>query len=178
MKIILESNLDFKQFQNLIILTFITVMIFLGMLNSVDFKSYYFIEIALFLLNLILITILLTQKGLLIENQNLYKSVFLFGFGLRKTQILTSEFQQLFIKQGKLSTHYAYSNDIKKFRNWQPDLNHSVTSYTLVMIDKNNTNKKKILTLTKPEKVKLAIDFIIKNTNLHAVASVPLVKPR
>ena len=166
MKIILERNLDFKQFQNLIILTFVTVMMFLGMLNSVDFKSYYFIEIALCLLNLILIALLLTQKGLLIENQKLYKSVFLFGFGLRKTQIQTSEFQQLFVKQGKLSTNYAYSNDIKEFHNWEPDLNHSVTSFTLIMIDKNNTNEKKILTLTKPEKVKLTIDFIIKNTNL------------
>lgn len=166
MKIILERNLDFKQFQNLLILTFITVMMFLGMLNSVDFKSYYLIEIVLFLLNLIFIAILLTQKGLLIENQELYKSIFLFGIELRKTQIETSEFQQLFIKKGKLSTNYAYSYDIKEFHNWEPDLNHSVTSFTLIMIDKNNTNKKKILTLTKPHKVKLAIDFIIKNTNL------------
>lgn len=166
MKIILERNLDFKQFQNLTILTFITGMIFLGMINSVDFKSYYKIEIILFFLNLIFITILFTKKGLLIKNQKLYKSIFLFGFGLKKTIIETSDFQQLFIIQGKLSTNYAYSYNIKQFHNWEPDLNHSVASFTLLMIDENNSNKKKILTLTKPDKVKLAIDFITKNTNL------------
>lgn len=165
MKIILERNLDFRQFQNLIILTFIIGMIFLGMLNSVEFKSYYSIEIILFLLNLVFIAILFTKKGLLIRDQKLYITVFLFGLVLRKTLIITSDFQQLFIRQGKLSTNYSYSHDIKEFHNWEPDLNHSVTSFTLLMIDENNT-RKKILTLTKPEKVKLAIDFIIKNTNL------------
>jgi hypothetical protein len=165
MKIILERNLDFRQFQNLIILTFITGMVFLGMLNSVEFKFYYIIEIILFLLNLVFIAILFTKKGLLIRDQKLYITVFLFGLVLRKTLIITSDFQQLFIRQGKLSTNYSYSHDIKEFHNWEPDLNHSVTSFTLLMIDKNNT-RKKILTLTKPEKVKLAIDFIIRNTNL------------
>lgn len=92
MKIILEKKLDFKQFQNLTILTFITAMMFLGMINSVDFKSYYKTEIILFFFNLIFISILFTKKGLLIENQKLYKSIFLFGFGLKKTIIETSDF--------------------------------------------------------------------------------------
>lgn len=166
MKIILEINLDFKQFQNLTILTFITGMMFLGMINSVDFKSYYKIEIILFFLNLIFLAILFTKKGLLIENQKLYKSIFLLGFGLKKTIIETSDFQQILIIQGKLSTNYAYSYNIKEFHNWEPDLNHSVAIFTLLMIDENKSNRKKILTLTKPDKVKLAIDFITKNTNL------------
>ncbi len=167
MKIILERNLDFRQFQNLIILTFITGMFFLGMLNSVDFKSYYIIEIILFLLNLIFISILFTKKGLSIENQKLYKIVSLFGFTLTKKLIEISDFQQLFITNGKLSTNYAYSYNIKELHNWEPDLNHSVNCFNIFMTDENKTYQKKILTLTKLEKVKLATDFITKNTNIN-----------
>jgi hypothetical protein len=166
MKIILEKYLDFKQFQNLIILTFITVMIFLGMLNSVDFKSYYSIEIVLSFLILIFISILFTKKGLLSENQELYTATFLFGFVLRKTVINISDFQQLSIINGKLSTNYGYTYDIKRLRYWEPNLNYSETNFTICMVDETKAYKK-ILRLTKSEKVKLAIDFIVRNTNLQ-----------
>lgn len=166
MKIILERNLDFRQFQNLIILTFITGMLFLGMLNSASFKSYYIIESILFLLCLIFISILFTKKGFFVENQKLYKVIFLFGFGLKRTLIETSNFQQFSIIKSKLSTNYSYSNDIKELHNWEPDLNYSVNCFTIFIIDESKSYNKKVLTLTKPEKVKLAIDFIVKNTHL------------
>ncbi|MNL02830.1 hypothetical protein D3C87_1233510 [compost metagenome] len=166
MKIILEKYLDFKQFQNLIILTFITVMVFLGMLNSLDFKSYYNIEIVLFFLILIFISVLFTKKGLLSENQELYTATFLFGFVLRKTVINISDFQQLSIINGKLSTNYGYTYDIKRLRYWEPNLNYSETSFAICMVDETKAYKK-ILRLTKSEKVKLAIDFIVRNTNLQ-----------
>lgn len=166
MKIILERNLDFRQFQNLIILTFITGMIFLGMINSVSFKSYYIIETILFLLCLIFILILCTKKGFSVENQRLYKVIFLFGLTLRKNFIETSNFQQFFIIKGKLSTNYSYSNDIKELHKWEPDLNYSENCFTIFITDESNANKKRILILTKPEKLKLTIDFIVKNTHL------------
>lgn len=166
MKIILEKKLDFKQFQNLIILTFITVMVFLGMLNSVDFKSYYSIEIVFLFLILIFISILFTKKGLLIKNRELYTATFLFGFVLRKTVINTTDFQLLSIINGKLSTNYGYTYDIKRLRYWEPNLNYSETSFTVCIVDKNKAYKK-ILRLTKSEKVKLAIDFIVRNTHLE-----------
>ncbi|MGL3001496.1 hypothetical protein [Flavobacterium sp. RSSB_23] len=166
MKIILEKSLDFRQFQNLIILTFITLMVFLGMLNSVEYKSYYIFEWILLFLNVIFIAILFLKKGLIIYNEKLYEAVFLFGFVLQKKLIETSNFKQLILSSGKRSTNYAYSNASIDFHHWEPDLNHSETSFTIVMIDEKQLNKKKILLLTKAEKVKLAIDFISKNTNL------------
>lgn len=166
MQIILERNLDFRQFQNLIILTFITSMIFLGMLNSLSFNSYYMIEIILLLLYLIFISILCTKKGLLSENQKLYKVILLFGFRVKKTLIETSNFQQLSLTKGKLSTNYLYSNNIKELHNWEPNLKYSISCFTIFMTDESKSHKKKILTLTKTEKVKLAIDFIVKNTHL------------
>lgn len=166
MKIILERSIDFRQFQNLIILTFITVMVLLGMINSVDFKSYYLIEALLLFLNIIFIAILFFKKGLYIENQKLYVCMSLIGLVLKKTLIETSNFKRVSLMKGKLSTNYSYSYDIEEFHNWEPDLNHSVTSFTIFMVNENETNNKKILMLTKLENVKLAIDFITKNTNL------------
>jgi hypothetical protein len=167
MKIILEKSLDFRQFQNLIILTFITLMVFFGMLNSVDYKSSYIIEWILFLLNVMFIAILFLKKGLVICNEKLYGAVFLFGFVLQKKLIETSNFHQLILSIGKVSTNYAYSNASVDFHHWEPNLNQSETSFTIFMIDDKQLNKKKILLLTKAEKVKLAIDFISKNTNLR-----------
>ena len=164
MKLILELNLDFKQFQNLIILTFISSMMLFGMLNSVNFSSNILVVFALIIINIFFVAILLTKKGLLLEKKQFFVCVFLFGFALKKTIIKTASYKEITILQGKLSTNYNYSFDIKEFHNWEPNLNHSVTSFTIYM--KNESQKQKILMLTKPENVKLAITFITKNTML------------
>ena len=143
MKIILEKALDFRQFQNLIILIFITLMIFLGMANSVNFETYYFYEILLLILNAILIMILFIKKGFFVKDEKFYVSIFLFGFLLRKIEIDLSNFQMLSLSTGKLSTNYAYSYDIKEFHNWEPDLNHSVKSFTLFAVIKMKHESKK-----------------------------------
>lgn len=136
------------------------------MINSVNFKEFYIIEITLLILTTLFVVILFTKKGLFVENQKLFFSIFLFGFVMKKTLIPTSNFHKLTLAKGKLSTNYAYSYDKDVFHNWEPDLNSSVTSYTLFMFDENQTHKQKIITLTKPEKVKLAINFIAENTKL------------
>jgi len=76
-----------------------------------------------------------------------------------------SSFYKLTLNKGKLSTNFGYLYHIKEFHNWEPDLNYSVTSFALSMEDENN-KKQKIMMVTKADKVKLTIDFIIKNTNL------------
>ena len=162
MKLILERSLDFRQFQNLIILTFVTLMLFLGMLNSVESSSYILIELILVFLNILFLGILFTKNGLHVENGRFFVCIFLFGLTLKKTLIKTSEFQEITLQKGRLSTNYSY--DIKEFHNWEPDLNHSVTSFTICMVNENQNQK--ILLLTKPEKTKLAIKFIVENTNL------------
>jgi hypothetical protein len=49
MKIILERNLNFIQFQNLVIVTFVLIMTFLAMLNSLALVDFILIKIILFL---------------------------------------------------------------------------------------------------------------------------------
>jgi hypothetical protein len=77
-KIILERSLDFRQFQNLIILTFILGMLFLGMLNSIPMSEHILLKLILFIFIVIFILILFTKKGLIIEQNKLFKGIFLF----------------------------------------------------------------------------------------------------
>ena len=163
-QIILEKNLDFRQFQNLIILTFVTLMMLLGFIYSEEFEIPITAKIVLALLNVLFIAILFTKKGLGVENSKLYSGVFLFGFVLQKKVFETSNYQELSLRKGKLSTNYAYTNEFTNFKKWEPNLNVTEESFTLVM--KNEDNHQKIIMMTESKKVKSAIDFIIKHTHL------------
>jgi len=162
--LILEKSLDFRQFQNLIILIFVTSMTFLGLTYSEEFQVPILIKLVLGILTILFIAILLTKKGLMIEDKKLHTGIFLFGFTLKKKLVDTSHYQKLGLYTGKLSTNYAYTNQITILNKWEPNLNHSEFSYTLVM--ENEDRKQKIIMLTKPEKAKLAIEFVIENTTL------------
>ncbi|TDW49102.1 hypothetical protein EV144_103628 [Flavobacterium sp. 270] len=166
MKIILEKNLDFRQFQNLIILIFCCVMVLLGMLNSLELRDYIFMKSFLFLFTIVLFAILFSKKGMYVRDNNLYIAVFLFGFLLKKKLIITSQYQKVSVIKGKLSTNYNYSSKIEIFHNWEPDLNYSVDYFSIIMINEDLNSGKKIISITKSKKVKIAIDFILKNTNL------------
>lgn len=162
--IILEKSLDFRQFQNLIIFTFFTSMVFLGLTYSDAFEIPLAVKITLGLLTVLCIAILFTKKGLVLEANTLYSGIFLFGFILKKKIVATSNYLKLGLYKGKHSTNYAYTNQITILSKWEPNLNHSEDSYTLVM--ENEDRKHKIIMLTKAEKAKLAIDFVIEHTNL------------
>jgi hypothetical protein len=165
MKIVLERNLDYKQFQNLFILTFVSVFALLGMVNSTALNEYIYLKIILFFFVLLFILILFTKKGLLIKNNKLRAGVFLFGMLIINKNIETN-FEKFTLLKGKLSTNYNYSYDITEFHNWEPDLNHSIESFTITLLNQNHTTNKKLLILSKENQAKNAIDFIMKNTNL------------
>lgn len=165
MKVILERNLDFRQFQNLIILIFCCTAILLGLHNSLEFQSI-IIELVLFVFIIFFFTILLTKKGLYLQNGILYKTVFLYGFVLIKNRIPVENYEKVLLLAGRLSTNYNYSKKTQELHNWEPDLNVSVKSFLIVMTNESLNLKKRIIRLTKPDKVKIAIDFIVENTNL------------
>lgn len=165
MKIILQRNLDFKQLQNLFILTFCCLLTLLGMLTSTAASDFIYIKIPLFLLSIIFTLLLLTRKGLVVENNTLYKGVFLFE-KLLFTKSFQSDFQTFSLLKGKLSTNYGYSYDIKQFNDWEPDLNHSVESFTITLLNETHTQRKQVLVLTDLNQAKKAVDFIVQNTSL------------
>lgn len=168
-KAVLEKSLDYMQFQNLIILTFCFVITLLAMLYSLDFGSYILIECFLFLFSLLFIAILFTKKGLIIIDENLYSGIFLFGKPIYKKIIPIIGFDCISIVKGKLSTNYAYSYKIDVFHKWEPDLNVSIKSFKICLIEENQKKIKKIITLTDSKKVKIAVDFIIENSTLKYV---------
>ena len=165
MKIILERNLDFKQFQNLIILNFVGVMVFLAMLNSLPLIEFAFLKFILFVFIVIFTLLLFTRKGLAIEQCKLYKAVFLFGKLIFKKEVSTN-FKSFTLFNGRLSTNYNYSYEIKDFHNWEPNLNVSMPCYSLNILSEDHRKRLNILTLTKMEKAKEAVDFVVKNTSL------------
>lgn len=165
MKIILERNLDFRQFQNLIILTFIILMVFLGMLNSIPLQELVIVKLILFILILFFFMILFTKKGLVVEQKKLFTGVFLLEKLIFKKPIST-DFKSFSLLNGKLSTNYNYSYDIEDFHKWEPDLNVSIQCYTLNLLSQDHRNRVKFLTLTNIENAKEALNFIVKNISL------------
>ncbi len=154
------------QFQNLIILTFVIVMVFLGMLNSLPLNEFVLIKFILFILIVIFTLLLFTKKGLAIEKSQLYKGVFLFGRLIFKKEVPTN-FKSFTLFSGRLSTNYNYSYEITEFHNWEPDLNVSTPCYSLNILSEDHRKRLKVLTLTKIDKAKEAVDFVVKNTSLN-----------
>lgn len=169
MKVIFESALDFKQLQNLMILIFCFVMILFGMLNSLKLTEYTFIKVVLLVITLSLLFFLFIKKGLYLEQNKVYTSIFLFGLIIRKTDVYVEQYNSFFMVRGNLSTNYPYSKDVKSLRNWEPDLNVSVKCFSLVLANENVASRKKIITLTKLENANSAIRFIADNTNLKFI---------
>ncbi len=169
MKIILERNLDFKQFQNLLITVFVCVMVLLGMFNSLKLTEYVFIKVALLVFVFVLLVFLLIKKGLFVEQNKVYTSVFLFGFVIKKTDVCIEQYNCFLVVKGNLSTNYPYSKDLKSLHNWEPDLNVSVKCFSLVLANENVKSRKKIITLTKLENSNNAVRFMTNNTNLKFI---------
>lgn len=165
MKIILERNLNFIQFQNLVIVTFVLIMTFLAMLNSLALVDFILIKIILFLLIIFFTLLLLTKKGLVVENNRLYKAVFLFNQLILRKEV-PNNLKRFSLLVGKLSTNYNYSYEIADFHNWEPNLNVSISAYSLMILSDDHRKRMNVLTLTKIEKAKEAVDFVIKNTSL------------
>jgi hypothetical protein len=141
-------------------------MVFLAMLNSLPLIEFVLIKLILFSLIVIFALLLFTKKGLVIEQNKLYKGVFLFGKAIFKKAIST-DFNSFSLLKGRLSTNYNYSYDIEEFHNWEPDLNITTPCYTLNLLSKDHRKRLKILTLTNIDKAKEAVDFVVKNTSLN-----------
>ncbi len=135
------------------------------MLNSLPFIEFALIKFILFVLIVIFTLLLFTKKGLAIEQNKLYKAVFLFGKLIFKKEVPTN-FKSFTLFSGRLSTNYNYSYEITEFHNWEPELNVSVPSYSLNILSEDHRKRFNFLTLTKIDKVKEAVDFVVKNTSL------------
>jgi hypothetical protein len=140
-------------------------MLFLGMLNSIPMFELLLLKSILFILIVIFVLILFTKKGLIIEQNKLFKGVFLFKILIIKEPI-SADYKSFSLFNGTLSTNYNYSYDMVEFHNWEPDLNISIQCYTLNLLSQDHKKRVKILTLTNIERAKEAVDFVKNNTSL------------
>jgi hypothetical protein len=154
------------QFQNLIILNFVVIMFFLAMVHSLALIEFALVKCILCILIVIFTLLLFTKKGLAIEKSQLYTGVFLFSRLIFKKEVPTN-FKSFTLFSGRLSTNYNYSYEITDFHNWEPDLNVSKQCYSLNIVSEDHRKRLKVLTLTKIDKAKEAVDFIVKHTALQ-----------
>jgi hypothetical protein len=166
-KLILEKCFGFNQRQNLTILTISLLLILFGMLNANDHDSFLYYEILLSLLILIFVAILNFKKGLISNDQVLYKAVFLAGFVMKQTEIELNSFHRISIFNSRLSTNYDYMPEKKTVGNWEPNLNVSVKIFSIILIDDIKFKNKEIMYLLNRENALLAVDFITKNTKFN-----------
>lgn len=153
------------QFQNLIILNFVAVIFFLALLSSLPLTEFALIKLILFVLIVIFSLFLFTKKGLAVEQKQLYKAVYLFGKLIFKKEV-PNNFKSFTLFNGRLSTNYNYSYEITNLHNWEPNLNVTMPCYSINILSEDHRKRLNILTLTKIEKAKEAVDFIVKNTSL------------
>jgi|GEM_PF-1730989 len=163
---VFERWLDFMQFRNLLLLTFVTSMLFLGMIGTEEYRSYHTAQILLFVLNLVFIVLLCLKKGIFVHRNQVYEGLFLFGFALESAQVITFSLPFLLPVQGTLSTNYPYTRDSWAYRDWEPDLNISQKSFSLFLTNADRSRTELLIRYTNEKRVQQAIDLILKNTHI------------
>lgn len=163
-QIILERNLDFNQFKNVFILSFVCFFIFLTSINyNQTFLAFFF---AFFLV--VLIILMLIKKGLVItgNTSSINVGYFLFGFLLKTSQIETKQTPILSVLTFGKRPNYNYTKQTTIFSRWEPNLEYRTQSYQLFLLNENHRIKKKFLTLSKEESSQKAVEFLEQSTNL------------
>ena len=161
MKIVLERSLEFNQYKNLFILTFICFFVFLGISNSEFTKVTIWIEIVLGVLILFFICIMLLKKGIVVNDVTLSKGYFLFGFLIAKKKIIVANLPIISLLICSRSTNYNVV-----IRKYEPRLSLNMESFDLYLLNKNHTVKSIFLRFEKEESSNKAIEFLINNTTL------------
>lgn len=172
-KIILEDTFDFKQKAIFIILFSIPILFLIGLVNNADnlFGNKKLILITLILcfsllLILFFLSIIFSKKGFLIRNNSLFLSYTFLGRNIySKSLSLNEKTAFTFFKQNIIQKNTYLSAG-------GADLSYKDISFTLVLLDKNHTKKKQIITLNSIKNIDKLKLFFESFTNLkHEVYS-------
>ncbi len=161
-----ERWLDFMQFRNLLILNFVTFMLLLGMIGTHDYRSYHKTQLFLLVLNLVFAVFLCLKKGIFVHQNQLYEGLFLFGFPLESARVITSALPYLLPVQGTLSTHYQYTPNSHRYRDWEPNLDISQKSFTLFLTNADRSRTELLIRYTNEKRAQQAIELIVRNTHI------------
>uniref|UniRef100_UPI00404A0B97 hypothetical protein n=1 Tax=Flavobacterium sp. TaxID=239 RepID=UPI00404A0B97 len=162
-KIIVANLLGHHQKRTLIIVYFSILVITFGLfLNTEGFTT---LKVSLVLFLLIIFQIFYIKKGLLTENNQLYKGQFLFGVLIRKTRINASGNPFFTIHKFK-NKIYDYDNSPGLRKAWEPNLNYIQHTYYLYITNENQSKKEEILTFENSEIQNQVILFLEQNSTL------------
>lgn len=163
-QIILERNLDFNQFKNVIISSFVCLSLFLVSIKHElpTLKAFFGLVL------IILIMLLFLKKGLVVGNKSsLSVGYFLFGV-LLKTNIVDSKMMTSFsILTFRKHPNYKYTKYPTFLARWEPNLNYRTQSYQLYLLNESHKIKRKVFSLGKEESSVKAIEFMEVFTNLN-----------
>ena len=161
-QIILERNVDYGVWENLIYSLVILIAFFIGITFSKTGYIALITSITCGILILICSFFLLIKKGLLIKRE-LYRGYFLFGKLLLKKKIenpISDKFTLLAKKYRQ-----KYSTGLR-----EPNLEYSVDSFELYYLDEDGAIRNEIIKCRKKESFEKAKDFLVENYNLKFVS--------
>jgi hypothetical protein len=162
-QIILERNLDFNQFKNVFILSFVSFFIFLICAKYGQTEMTFFAGIFLIILTILMFL----KKGLVIGNMNsISVGYFLFGILLKTNKIETKGMPILSVLIFGKHPNYNYTNRVTLFSRWEPNLEYRTQSYQLCLLNENHRIKRKFLSLMKEDSSNKAVEFLEQFTNL------------
>lgn len=162
-QIVLDNTFDFKQKGILLILSSIPVLFLIGLINNSD-KLLGGKNIIIFFLSIsllfILLSIIFSKKGFLYRNNSVYLSYsFLNKSIYSKSILLDGKTSFTFLKQNILQKNTYLSAG-------GADLSYKNISFSIVLLNKNHTQKKHLITVNSIKNTEELKLFLENVTNL------------
>ena len=167
-QIILDDTFDFKQKVILSILSSIPVLLLIGLINNSDkllgskntILIIFIFTLCISLL-FILLLIIFSKKGFLFNNNSFYLSyTFLNNNIYSKNISLDGKTSFTFLKQNILQKNTYLSAG-------GPDLSYNDISFSIVLLNKNHTQKKHLITVNSIKNIEDLKLFLENSTNLN-----------
>ena len=163
-QIILERNLDFNQFKNVIISSFVCLSLFMVSIKHELSTLKVFFGLVLF----ILVMLLFLKKGLVVGNRrSLSVGFFLFGVLLKTNNVDTKMMLSFSILTFRKHPNYNYTKQPTFLSRWEPNLNYQAQSYELYLLNESHKIKRKVITLMKEESSAKATEFMEAFSNFN-----------
>jgi hypothetical protein len=166
-RIVLNDTFDFKQKAILLVLSSIPVLFLIGLINNSDKNTesknvflFILISIICILILFLLLLIIFSKKGFLFNNNSLYLSyTFLNKNIYSKIILLDDKTSFTFLKQNILQKNTYLSAG-------GADLSYKDISFNIVLLNKNHTQKKHLITINSIKNTEELKLFIENATNL------------
>lgn len=158
-KIILERNLEYGNFEDLIYVIVINSFVFLGVFFFESSQTAIFFECLTGFILVFCLCLIFMKKGLIVNKNAIYRGFFLFGFLMLKTKNLNPGATIFTLLKVKNRQKYIRTRR-------EPNMEYTIDSFNLYFLDDEHAHKRLILKFIKEESALKTINFLVENTNL------------